>query len=373
MKIGILTMHRVIHFGSVLQAYALQRILFELGYPNEIIDYVYPNEFHLGKQRKNIRTRISEALHSILPFTIKKTENKIQSFIDNDLIKSSCCYKSPESIAKNYPEYDVYITGSDQVWNTDYLKGDKTFFFNFLPKKAIRISYASSFGRFSFEGNQAKKWLNDLYYYKAISVRENKAQAIIKSHTGIDSEIVLDPTLLLTKDDWISFADTNRKIGGDYILVYMLTYAWQPFPYALNVIEHFEKKTGYKVVVIEPLWLQENKSEWIYLENQSPQEFVNLFLNAKLVLTSSFHGTVFSINLERPFYSLVKENNLNDDRIVSICTQLDLSNNLLYYNTKPHDLPKSDFSQSRVKLNQLRKKSIHYIQNSLNNPDIRTI
>lgn len=364
MKIGILTMHRVIHFGSVLQAYALQQVLFKMGYDNEIIDYIYPNERHIGKKRRNFKGWIYDFFYR--PFSLHKQQNKIALFIANSMTKTRRTYRTPEALARKCPKYDVYLTGSDQVWNTDYLNGDKSFFFDFIHDSARKISYASSFGRFSFEGDKAKSWLNSLKTYSYISVREKKAQAIIRKHTGINTEIVLDPTLLVTKDQWEIFAGDNCPVTDKYILVYILTYAWQPFPYALEVVKYFEQKLGWKVVVLEPLHLKDDNPEWIYLENLSPQDFVNLFKNAGLVLTTSFHGTAFAINLERPFYSIVTDSQVNDDRITSLCESVGLDCNLLPVHSKLGNLPNSDFNKSRTLLDELRDKSLSFLSKSLN-------
>lgn len=365
MRIGLITMHRVIHFGSVLQAYALQQILFRLGYDNEIIDYVYPNQFHKPEKRPSIKGRIYNLLVKILRRKPAET-NKIADFIKNKLVKSKHSFNSPAKLAKNCPAYDIYLTGSDQVWNTDYLKGDTSFFFSFLPADSKKVSYAASFGRFTFRGEKAKQWLENLNSYDAISVREHKAAEIIQKYTGKDVDIVLDPTLLLTKKEWEEFAGERKCIEGKYLLVYVLTYAWQPFPYALDVIESLEKETGLKVVVLEPMSLKEKHTEWTYMENLSPNEFVNLFKNASLIITTSFHGTAFSINLQRPFISIISDSGANDDRISSLCESVGLTNNLLMEGSIINNIPATDFSESQKRLDCLREDSLLFLRNSIN-------
>lgn len=363
MKVGILTMHRVIHFGSVLQAYALQQVLYRMGYDNEIIDYVYPNEHHISKERKNIKGIMYDIIS--LLFFHKREQNNIKAFISKSLVKTPESYDTPEKLARRCPKYDIYVTGSDQVWNTDYLNGDKSFFFEFVPTDKKKISYASSFGRFSLSGEAAKDWLNNLNTYSAISVRERKAREIILKYTGLNAEIVLDPTLLINKSEWESFAKDKAIVSGEYILVYVLTYAWQPFPYALDVIKHFEQLLGWKVVVIEPLNLKDEHPNWIYMSNQSPKDFVNLFKNAGLILTTSFHGTAFAINLERPFYSIVSESKVNDDRITSLCESIGCTHNLLSVNSQLGQFPDLDFMNSRQLLEELRNKSLSFLKNAL--------
>lgn len=195
-------MHRVAHFGSVLQAYALQKFLFDNGFDNEIIDYVYPNRQHLKPLRKRLRSILAKKYHAIINFLTnsrKDSKSATIRFIRNELVKSPKEYKSAGKLAADCPKYDIYLTGSDQVWNTDYLNGDTSFFFSFVNNGAPKLSYAASFGRFSFEGDDAKRWLSNLSSYKALSVREKNAKDLIKKYTGLDAELVVDPTLLLSK------------------------------------------------------------------------------------------------------------------------------------------------------------------------------
>lgn len=262
-------------------------------------------------------------------------------------------------------KYDVYLTGSDQVWNTDYLKGDTSFFFSFLTSKDKIVSYAASFGRFSFSGDNARKWLDNLRHYTSISVRENQAKNIINEYIGKEADVVLDPTLLLTKEEWTEFSGREPMIKRQYILVYVLTYAWQPFPYALSVVKHFEKLFGWEVVVVEPLSLKTRKPDWTYIENASPQEFVNLINHAGLVITTSFHGTAFSINLETPFYAIAKDNAVNDDRISSLCNNVLMTNHLIKHNAQIPGHLVNDFDNSKITLDRLRSTSQKFLSQSI--------
>ena len=361
-------MHRVIHFGSVLQAYALQKFLLNNGLDNEIIDYVYPNKWHKNTTRKSFRAFIIETVYRVIKWFDNKTEKQkspIALFIEKELIKSNKSYSHPRKLKKNCPKYDIYLTGSDQVWNTDYLKGDTSFFCSFVNNESQKLSYAASFGRFTFEGNEAKCWLSNLLTYKALSVREKKAQDIIKQYTGLDAELVADPTLLLSKNDWAEFSDIPQLINGKYILIYVLTYAWDPFPYVLDVIKHFEKKLGWEIVVVEPLSLKLKNPSWRYIDNINPHQFVNLIRNAGLVLTTSFHGTAFSINLEVPFYAIINKSKANDDRIKSLCEMIDVREGLLMENSDLPEFPNIDFRKSTHNLNIIRKHSSNFLLNAI--------
>lgn len=368
MKIGIITMHRVIHFGSVLQAYALQKFLLNNGLDNEIIDYVYPNKLHNKTNVKKFRYILSKTYHAIITLlsnTKKYSKSEIKKFIRYELIKSKQKYKTAEKLSANYPKYDIYLTGSDQVWNTEYLKGDTSFFCSFVNTEAPKIAYAASFGRFTFEGDKAKSWLSNLLSYKALSVREKNAQEIIKLYTGLDAELVVDPTLLLSKNDWIDFAGEQPLIKGKYIFVYILVYAWNPFPYALDTVKHFEKLTGWKVVVIEPMFNSKDYPEWQYAYNLSPHQFVNIIKNAGLVITNSFHGTTFSINLEVPFISIINRNKVKDDRIKSLCERVGCEDSLLMEQSPLPDFPHLDFSKNTVNLEKHRENSANYLLSAI--------
>lgn len=361
-------MHRVAHFGSVLQAYALQRFLFDNGLDNEIIDYVYPNRLHRKPLHKRLRSILAKKYHSIVNFLTGRqygSKSETIRFIKDEMVKSKKTYNSARKLAADCPRYDIYLTGSDQVWNTDYLNGDTTFFCSFVNNDAPRISYAASFGRFTFEGEEAQRWLSNIAPYKALSVREKNAKDIIKKYTGADAELVLDPTLLLTKKNWMEFAGDEPLIEGKYILVYILAYAWHPFPYALDVVRHFEKQTGMKVVVIEPMFRRSDYPQWIYPDNLSPHQFVNLINNAELVVTNSFHGTSFSINLEVPFVAIINKNTVNDDRIKSLCETVGLEDSLLTAGAPMPEFPKQDFRQSTKNLEEIRAKSSGFLLNAI--------
>ena len=369
MKVGILTMHRVIHFGSVLQAYALQQILFKLGINNEIIDYVYPNHKHKEiSLLKQFIIKVKVFIYKFINRNKNSEDNKIKNFIENKLIKSKRQFSSPYTLKYLCPKYDIYITGSDQVWNTNYLKGDTSFFFSFIKnKKAKKISYASSFGKFTFTGSKAESWLSNLESYDAISVRESRASELIKEIKNIDTEIVLDPTLLLNKNEWLQFAKNITHQDEKYILVYVLTYAWNPFPYAEECIKHYEKELGYKVKVLEPQSIISRNPEWEYIDNIMPEEFISLFKNASLVITTSFHGTAFSINMETPFYSIINNNNKdNDDRIKSLTDVVDLSDRLIINKSTFPKFSIPNFELSSKKLNNEREKSISFLKNNCN-------
>ena len=351
----------------------MQQALFRLGIDNDIIDYIYPNSWHIERKKESLLLRLLHIAKRIFRLIIKEKSiayneaNKINEFIDKNLVKTRESFVSPLELSHKCPSYDIYLTGSDQVWNTDYLKGDTSFFFSFIKNKsAIKISYASSFGRFTLNEQEAIKWLSHLNSYKAVSVRESAAIDLIQKYTAITPTLVLDPTLLLTKEEWLEFSRQYRHDNQKpYILVYILTYAWNPFPYAEEVVRKYQEETGWDVLVLEPESILDNHPSWTYIHNASPQEFVALFANASLVITTSFHGTAFSINLEVPFYSIVTKNEVYDDRIDSLLNITQLNSRKLYNNAMLERFSKPDYICSRSLIETERSKSIDYLSNTI--------
>ncbi len=365
MKIGILTMHRVKNYGSALQAYALQQILFMLGKENEIIDYVYPNERHIKIPfLRKIIFLLKCRMYWLIRGKEKHEIDKYDIFIDKYLKISKKQFRSPISLKYCCSKYDIYMTGSDQVWNNRWLNGDNSFFFPFINgKKKIKVSYAASFGSIITSDKNISKWINQIIDYKNISVREKNGETLIKKYIDRDAEVVLDPTLLLSKNEWLkNFGNNNYK--ENYILVYILSYAWNPMPYANDFIEHYAKTLKLPIKIITaPDEIIERHPEWELLEDVGPIEFINLFANANLVITSSFHGTAFAVNFEVPFYSILENENPKDDRQLSLLKLLDLQNRGVVIGSPFPNLVDINWKNTRKLLETEREKCIKYINN----------
>lgn len=373
MKIGIITQHRVRHFGSVLQAYALQRFLFNHGLDNEIIDYVYPNKKHRHVSwKKKIKLFLVSLKRGLKRKDVESSSlnklSKIEQFIEDGLIKSEEKFESCSALRNNCPKYDVYLTGSDQVWNTQYLRGDTSFFFSWLSKGEKKVSYASSFGKFKLEGRLAKKWLSNLESYRAISVRETNAAKIIKEYTGLSTLVVLDPTLLLDRSDWLTFAELKAPQRKKYVLVYLLTYVWNPIEYAEKLLTQIIANTEYDVIVIEPESITYAHRGWKYVADPSPADFIRLFAEASVIVTNSFHGTAFAVNLQTPFYSILKANRDNDDRIASLLHNVGILEDVNSKSEEDTTIVYFDnFDKIDIKLQQLRENSTKFLLEAIRN------
>jgi len=297
-KIAVVTVHGYHNYGNRLQNYAVQKIIEQLGFEVEtiktktslitkkptIIQRLLNNKNNLFKK---VASRISKMRYEKLSETRYR---RFENFTKKN-IKETSFYISNNSILNTLAdEYTFVVTGSDQVWNP-ILKGTNIEFLMFVPAEK-RVAFSASIGT-SFIPEERKE-----YYSKAlnsisnISVRENEAKDIVTNLTGrSDVEVLLDPTMLLTKDQWLEITSDSIMESKQYILVYFL--GEQSSNYK-RFIRNIATKHNYKIVeLLNP------KYENYYLTD--PAEFVELINNAELICTDSFHGAAFSITLNKQF------------------------------------------------------------------------
>lgn len=333
MKIGIITMHRVLNFGSALQAYALQQALLKLGYDNEIIDYVFPHETDvplLMRANLFLRKKIYEMRTGA--FFAKKKEGYFKAFRKQFLALSDKTY-TRESMLSDSPAYDLYMTGSDQVWNPLWMKDDTNFLLSFVRNKE-KISYASSFAADAIPEESKPIYKKYLQEYKHITVRENSGEKIVKELLGgRKAPVVCDPTLLLDQEDYIKIAKKPPlDIHGPYLLVYILDYMFNPFPEVNNIVRNVAETLGLPVVYIGGKYTVYD-SHCLSIEHIGPCEFIWLFQHAKFVITTSFHGTAFATVFEKPLLAVVKTDNDKDGRLTTLMKKVGNEKAITSYNS----------------------------------------
>lgn len=371
--VGIITMHKVPNIGSALQAYALQKIVSDFGYNCELIDYIYPNNYH--KQFNSNKAKWYTIFKSLIPsrfFSSSARDNKLLKQFWESHFKLSRKYKTKEELQRNPPLYDIYLTGSDQVWNPRFVKGDTSFLLSFASESAKKIAYSASFACAEIDDEYAPTYKKLLSKYSYISVRETSGQNIVKNLTGKDVPVTLDPTLLLTPEQWDTICATANKIYGneEYIFAYVLDYAVNCTHYIYELIKYIKKETNCRVIYID------QKGELPKELNGAverpyavtPADFVSLFKNAKLVITSSFHGTAFAANFGVPLYSIISNETEKDSRQLSLLTELGISNRAIPVNT-PFDKIENDWDDEKLQLNltKLREVSRKYLLDALQN------
>jgi len=294
MKIGIITFINTINFGASLQAYALQEFLKEIKQEPEIIQYVNKTiedkEKNKGSKKLNLKGIVREV---IMGKGIKEKTIAFEKYEQANIKKGLVL--NEQNIDKINSYYDKFITGSDQVWNMKITYEDWHYFLDFVKDDNKKISYAPSFGNDKFPDADKKEVAELLNKFNKLSVRESSGQKLIKEISDLDAKVVLDPTLLLNKIEWEERTEFKPKLEH-YILVY--------FPHnkkmVFDFVKKLKKKTGLPVVYLSISPKIQPGVKTIY--NASPDEFLGWMKNADYVVTGSFHGTAFSLNLEKQFF-----------------------------------------------------------------------
>ncbi len=359
-KVGIITMHNVANFGAVLQTYALKHVVESKGHNAEIINYKpwYRRGLRLyfPVMDGNPVIKLLRCL-KWLPKRLR-WQKPYKNFVKSEIRDVTDIYYSPEDLEKNPPIYDVYITGSDQVWNPDSTCGlDKAYFLSFAPSEKIKLSYAASISAQALQPEQVSsltEWLSD---YNGISVREDTAKALL-SDIGIENVVqVLDPTLLLTKDEWHGFGNRSQIQPEDkYLLIFILNNSSELIRYG----EKVAKELGLKAYKLGWDFFKDRNTD-VDFAFRSPYDFVKLFDNAEFVVTNSFHGTAFSVNFNKPFITCPSSE--NNPRFMSILRMLNLTNRV-YNPKKPiceYINDKIDFGAVNEILEQRRKTSVQFL------------
>lgn len=354
-KIGIFTLHWAVNYGTVLQCYALNKAISDLGYDVETLNYNpwgggYSIKYFLKKRpSKSIRLiRTWKAMNSFYKKNIRLTEPII----------------GVQAMKENPPIKDTYVVGSDIVWNRDIVEDYlDQFLLSFAPKGSNCISYAASTGGLQEIASCDKDvFKENLKRFSAVSVREKQSIEPIQQLCDVPVTDVCDPTLLLSKEEWISL-EKKVRVPKHYIAVYDLNSS----PLVKSVAYKLKEKTGFELVNVcctREKWL--DKNYW----GLSPQEWLYVMHHADYVLPLSFHGVAFSLIFERPFLcSAILDSEGTElgknGRQKNLLSELGL---LKQYISTP-DFSDSqlvvDYDEVKVKLNEYRKRSIEWLEKSL--------
>lgn len=376
-KIGIITIIKANNYGAELQAYATQKVFNKIDNCSaEIIDYIfYKNPLYKKSKSSSpsfkfsIKQKISEFIYPILSkikYSIGRNIYKIRSERFNKFhlnnTKLSKTYYSIEELYNNPPLYDIYVSGSDQIWNPRLYTSLEPYFLTFVSNKAKKISYASSFGVsvLPVECKEIyRKWLKSYY---AISVRESNAIDIIDS-LGLESICTLDPTLLLNKGEWSSVAN-KIDVPDNYLVIYELSDS----KYLRSLANEISNIFGLKIVrLCKDIGYKDNSNGIINIQDAGPAEFIFLFKNANYIITNSFHGTAFSIIFEKNFYTIIRENKNNNSRIVSLAKLLGLENRIIKEGMSIKDIDLSNIHYEYIldKLEYEKTRSINFIKDCI--------
>lgn len=358
MRIGILTFHCAHNYGAVLQCYALQEVLKGMGHAVEVIDYrpIYLTRAYkiISLHRifsynplRFVKRFISECLS--LPKRVKRFR-KFDAFMNE--------YYNLSSRREISSDYDVYIMGSDQIWNPKITKGFDGYYFGYFPfSKGERkyVAYAASMET-DHLSESAKEYLRKaLNNFDAIGVREIQLADLLRPLTDKDVQVVLDPTLLVTPSFWNRFVG-KRPLEEKYVLVYQ---ARGMSRITRNIANHIANQLGALVVTVSGQTY--SRSKWM-LHTESPLDFVNWFRYADCVVSSSFHGTAFSIIFNKPFYSV--RSGRGDTRENSLLRRFDLRDRLIDMDSLPI-FREIDYKYVNDRLEKYRKESLCFLRSIL--------
>lgn len=339
MRVGIITIHNSPNYGACLQAFALWKYIEQQGCDCEIIDLYRPHqeEYIPSKIYKPYyKTRsVKSLLKKVIKIAcLKKTKQlpySIEAFAKfkkfNSAIKLSKAYKKIDDLYANPPIYDLYIAGSDQLWNPTQPYCLEPYFLTFVPQGSKKISFATSIGITNLTNKEKQDFKKWLLQFDAISVREKQAQTLLESFVNRDIEQVADPTFLLEESFWKSMIEIPT-ITQPYILLFTLNHNQQLLDYSL----HLSTESGIPLIYLCQTAKQLDNS-FTTITNASIEEFLGYIAHAEMVITESFHGTVFSLILgTKNFYSYISKNSVRGSRLEDLLTTFHLESHLLPQN-----------------------------------------
>ena len=364
--VGIITLHRITNYGSVLQAYALQEMVKRLGFDVEIIDY-RPSRATMSSMLKGLRNKTNLLRKSffartaarviILPSYILRFKC-FKQFVNGylDLTKNSCIVE--KDFKTKLPVFDIYCTGSDQVWNSEW-NGmiDGPLFLDFAPDDAKKIAYAASFGKEELDEWEIEETKRLLERYDYIAVRELSGKKILDKLGINNSGCVLDPTLLFDGKIWKKIASDRFK-NEKYILVYNLNRNKKIHDYAVKL----SQKTGLKIKYITYQVHDFYKKGKMYC-NTSVENYLALIANATYIVTDSFHGVAFSINFNKDFVVIYPEK--FSSRLRSILEITGLFDRVVEDGSLDIINKKINYKTVNDKISNERDKSIAYLRTAL--------
>ncbi len=367
-SVAVITPFSTGNFGTVLQAYATQKTIVDLGYDCTVVDYRWDNIENPFLLSNLIRRKPINYFTGIVGHLLRLPKRKdLNLFIDKYLNLSKRVRKS--NIYDLNEQFDCFIAGSDCIWNSEAFGLDTVGFLEFVKDNNKKGNYGSSFASDNIPDKHKQIIKELLSKFRYLSVREEKGKDLIEELLGITAEVVVDPTLLINKSHWSKISDDSKiKIGYKYLLIIEYSMSRQ----MLNDAEEIAEKMGYKIV---SLYFPKGKRiRTKVFSKASPQDYLFLIKNAELILTDSYHTTILAINfnvnvytyitktskrLSTRFYSILNKLNLMD-RLIDITGNNEIKNQIELGNIK-----NIDFEKVNKLLDIERKKSKSFLTNEL--------
>lgn len=356
-KIGIVSRIHGINYGANLQAYALLTALKKLGFDPYYINYT------VKIKTRGVR-RILSFGYSLSRFLLgyKKRLDRTKNFQR----KLDLSLPIKKNFKDAYSQFDILLAGSDQIWNPRYYVPSNGLYLFEGEKVKPKFSYASSFGVRSIDENYSPVIFKCLSQFKSLSCRENGGVDILNK-LGLTAKRHIDPTFLLSKDEWLRMFDYAPIIKGKYICCYVMPGVKKLNNKILHFAEHLKKQYTdvEKIVVIGDKEYVGLLSNHVFVRDAGPIEFLNIIYNSEIVLTSSFHGTCFSIIFQKQFASIIERSNKFNSRIEDLLSNLDLSSQMILVDNQTEEfnvaITRPDYEKVNRLLEKERENSYDYL------------
>lgn len=380
-KVGIVTYHRSINYGAVLQAYALAKALLRLGCQPEVIDY---------------QPAIRRGVYTLVPFWSRETfrrlaqadgvadyaarnflfhaqklrrNERFQSFIQSRIPMTAQEFGDIDALRQHRFEHAAFVCGSDQIWNSSGgHRFDPGYYLDFVAEGRPRIAYAPSFGSRDLPEDQHERVGGLISKFTALSAREQSGVALIQRLTGREATRVLDPTLLLTREEWLPIAADSLPVTAPYVLCYCPAFSAGLIEFARQLRRRF----GYRLVAVDTYgptrsWLWKSIGAGIHTFYEAgPAEFLHLVAQSQMVLTTTFHGTAFALNFQKPFLTWLRPGMPVNTRIEEMLQKYDLSERIVLHEppalADPLDI---DYHPFLREIAQERADSIGFLRHAL--------
>lgn len=318
-KVGVITFHRALNYGAVLQSYALQVFLSQNGFDSELIDY-HPASFKAERRLLTFSSPIA-LVKSLYKYPAYKT--KVRRF---DRFLNKCHLSAPicdyAKLTTKSADYAFLLVGSDQVWNSQWNHNDMAYYLDFAPLSK-KYSYAASLGTSNHDAFSAKRLADHLSSFRRLSVREKSAADLISPLVTNEVSTHVDPTLLLDKTEWLKI--THKIVEKPYLLIYTLENDPSLIDKAIAIAD--ERKL--EIIQIKDVF-RPTKGRIKYASCVAPEHFVSLFSQAAFIVTNSFHGLAFATIFEKDFIvSPQKRQGAPNDRLFDFINKFGLKKQLI--------------------------------------------
>lgn len=382
-KVGIVTLyHNNYNFGGLLQAYALPKVIKEhFGIEAEQIDYI-PAEQKTKIKPNNDKKSVLQYLYQLVynfgivffgtigKKNLYQRKQAFDSFMD-EILHSEIAYDQ-NTISKSLDQYRLFICGGDQIWN-DYKEKQniKVYTLQFVPSHVKKIAYAPSMAILETTSDFNQIMRTGLNELNSVSVREKKSVSLLELLTNKKINIVVDPVLLMTENEWECVARVPQK-KDKYILCYLLGDSEE----YREAVKKFARKMKKPILTFPHIFLNVVRKCDLFFGDihdytSGPREFLGLIRNAEFVITDSFHACVFSMIFETSFVvfernKIGEKGNMNS-RIYDFLEEYHLENQLVSEKelADMKDIPGIDFTYAHKHWEKRREESLKYLENAL--------